>query len=481
MRSLSVLLLLVLLALPRIASAAARPADEVPADARWALVATTAGAGAAFAASLDAAADSRGLLGGFAAGLRNSVGWNPADAAALEAAGVALDRPLSIASLGDVELGAVHLRDAAAAERHLATWLAGAGETTSAATHRGWQIRTARREGRLVAAAAVRAGRAVTVRGVAPGADPLQAVHRAIDAAHGERSLAGEALFQQVPADAGTPLRLWRRHGGDALVLRLRLEEGARLRLDGRARVPGAAGVLGSRAAFPTATPGADLLLVRLDLSPNHRSVQGGIRWLLEQACPACPARFRAEEAQAAVRLLAGPAALAVSRLDLRAVEGDRLGPAATPFAWVAQVRDAAAAGAWLDRVGARLGGTATNADDRVVETAIGRLHFGLRGARLYVASDPALRDRLLAATSGTVQGPGEPLQATLSPARIGESLAALTMSDVLRGGLLGGLFALRLQLGAMLRSSGPLHLRARPAGRDSFHLDSTWDLRAAP
>ncbi len=472
---------LLLFALPTAAPAATKPeAGPIPGDATWALVAPTAAQGAAAGKALAAAADTRGLQRGFANGLQSGLGFHPFDADALSAAGVDLQQPIAFGSSGGVELAAVYLADGATSA-HLERWLDGVGKAEAAGTHRGWSVHVARKGDRIEAAYALGGRRAITARLVEPRGDVRAVLHRAIEGALGARSsLAAQAQFDAARKAVTAPWYVWRRGRDVTVATALTLEAPDELRMQGHAHVRAQEPLLGSGSAYPAARAQGDLLLARMVLSRESRTAQGavsqGVRFLLEQACGTCDDATRAREASRIAASLAGPAALAVSQLDASAIQGDRIGPGATPFAWVAQVRDPAAAARTLDNAAKALG--AAGERDRSVPSAIGTLHFGLRGDRLYVASDAALRDRLLAATEGAASGKGAPFELTVEPRRIGQALAGLSVRDALRGGLVAQLFALRVQLGPLLGESGPLQLQAAPQGKGAYRIDARWDLR---
>ncbi len=468
------LLALLLTAWPFLAGAAA----AVPTDASWAILAPKAGEGAAMGRALQQAADTRGLQQGFAAGLRAGLGFDPFDAATLEAAGVALDQPLAIASRSGVELASVTLRPGEQGTAHLAAWLKPLGEVQAGKVHRGWKIQLATRGEKVVAGHATRGATAVTARLAAAGGDVAATLRAAIDASAGNRSLEAAPLFSAVRREAAAPWLLWIRREAGTTAAAVGLE-GDRLRIRGRTSARNAGDWLGTGAAFPGAAGGEGLLLARIALSPAARKAggpaAGGVRFLLGQACPACDPRALSRQANTLAPLLAGPAALALSRLELRALE-QGWSPAATPFAWVAAVRDPAAAALWLEQTAKLVG--AAGSVDRSVDTPIGPLSFGLRGKRLFVASDAGARDRLLAATGGAASGQGAPLSATIDPTALGRALAGLSVTDALRGGLLGSLFAVRLQLGPLLQGSGPLQVEAAPVGKGTYRFDASWDLQ---
>ena len=482
MRRLPSVAAVALLLLPAVALAAARPAaGPMPDDAAWALVAPKAADGAAAGTALLGAADTRGLQQGFAAGLRNGVGFDPFDAGALAAAGVDLELPMVFGTSAGVDLAAVHLHKDGPGTAHLERWLATAGTAAPAGAHRGWQLHLATRADRTEAAYAIAGNQAITARLSAPSGDVRAALRKAIDAAlGGKASLANQPLFASARRDAAAPWYVWLRRPDATVAAGLWFEAPQRLRLKGRAQPRRAQAILGSGAAWPAAHLDGALLFGRFELARQARNAGGAasesVRWLLEQACATCDGATIDRAANALAATLAGPAALAVSRIDTAKIRGDRLAPDATPFAWVASLRDPAAAQRALATLSARIGAPGT---DRTVPSALGPLLFGIRGDRIYVATDAALRDRLLAATEGRASGDGPPLRLAIDPRLLGSALGDLSVRDALGGGLRAALFAARLQLGPLLQASGPFTLDATEQGGGTYRVDATWELRA--
>lgn len=467
------LLLVALLFLPAIAPALPPPwnaaAARLPDDVDWALVADEAGRAAAMAVAAGEAARAGGLLRSLGAGFRAGVAWDPFDPGALAAAGVDAARPMALGAWRGVELATASLVEGA--DAHVDAWLRGVGAPGPASTRRGWTIRTAITGERAVAAMARKGAAAITARLVDPAGDLLAAVHAAVDAAEGTRPLARVPWLVLRPGD---PWIAWLRLDQGSVSAGLRLD-GSRLSFAGIAHLPRTpAPVAPKRAAFPGVAPTGDLLLLRLHLAPDRPEVAQGVRWLVARACPACPGK-EAVVARLAQHL-AGPAALAVEQVDLRAA--DALDPATIPFAWIAQVDRREAAAAALAAVARALGATEAAGAWR---TPAGDLHFGMRGDRLWVASRPALADRLLAAAGEQAAGAGDPIAATIVPERIGEALGALTLADALRGGPLAGLFALRLPLVPILAANGPVEVRAAPDRRSTWRIEGAWELAGPP
>lgn len=471
----AILSVLLLVALPL--GATADPA-AIPADADWALVTPAAGAGARTAAELAGLADTRGLQQGFAAGIARGLGVDPFDPAALEAAGIDPAAPLAFGSRGGVELAALQLR-AGDDGGSFARWLDSLGEVESAGPHGGWQIQLVRSGGRPAAALARKGAARITARLVEPRGDLLATLRRAIDGHARAGGLAKVPLFRAAAAQAdNAPWTVWWKGASSQVAIGLR-PRGRHLDVSGRVSLQQPLGPVSTEAAWPQAALPSDLLLARLHLAPASRpQVAQQIAHLLARICGTCTAEQGRAAGQTLARLLAGPAALAIHSVDVPFLVGDR-DPAELPFAWLAQTTDPAAARTQLAALAQRLGAEGTGPWS--VTTGRQAIHFGLQGDRLYVASDRALGERLLAATSGPARGPGDPLAITIAPPAIDRALAGLGLGDAMRGGARGTLFAIRLQLGPLLRASGPFELGARPMEGGVLQVRGSWLLRRDP
>lgn len=470
-------LLLLLLALPAVA-AQPDPGSLVPAGASWALVAPSAGAGADNAAAfLQGPGSKSALLSGFGPALRSSLGLNPFEPGDLAGASTDLRAPLVLFSHQGLEVLVIHFVDEAGARAHLDKWLASAGEIADAPARRGYAIRTASSKGKPVAAWALQGKRAIAVR--ASGTKDFAASLRAL--LDGNKTLATVPTWRDAFKSSTSPWRLFFHPAPQTIsAVALGLDwSGGRINTEGRVALVSREALLGSGAGFPGANVAGAFLVASGTVAPASLapggSVTSNLRWLVRQACGGCGQKEIDRLATELASSLAGPVVASVERLDeagLRRSGTVRLTDA--PFAWVAATKPGASQK--LASAAKRFGATEQGPGSWLVQTEAGPLLFGTSGALVYAASDAGIRDRLLAAASAApTKGDGPPLRLSLDPRAIARALDSLSVADALRGGKAGALFAARLEVGPLLKASGPVELEARPAGSGVLAVRGSW------
>ena len=477
-----------LLPLLVLAAAAEDPGRLVPQAVEWALVAPEAGAGAeASKAFLSVAGARAPLLRPHAIGrtFERAAAVNPFDPEALATAGYDPSRPLAVMSHRSVQLLTFGVKDGEAASKKLAGWLGEIGLSRGPKTVAGGRAFVAVSGKSTVAAYAIRGDRAWACRMVENGGDAEATLRAALEAHAGKKSLAGRKDWKAV-RDGPEPWRFWgtlpRTGASGALALRMAAAD----TLGGRGRLaaPDVAALLGAGApAFAGAdVPGA-LLVARARLSGKAFGPGGALRtalrWLLARGCRSCPASLADGFAEKLAPKLEGSLALVVDRLDVAAIEsaGGRLDADALPHLYVLPLKDPAGVAALLAPLAEKAGLKAAPLDGGTHLAAPG-LVVGVAGDVLYVGNDPGARDRALPRLRAAAAAKGGALPAEVrgEPAAISKALEPLGMGDVFGGGVLAGLFGLKVELGPLLDGSGPISGGASPQG-SAVAVDLSWDL----
>ncbi|MBM4378349.1 MAG: hypothetical protein FJ086_03475 [Deltaproteobacteria bacterium] len=265
----------------------------------------------------------------------------------------------------------------------------------------------------------------------------------------------------------------------DGAVMALRASA-AGLSVEGRAGelpggVPGPLGAGESPYASLTRTGPA---LLRARLEPGRTGAHArALASTLARACRECDGRAVDRALETLAPLLTGQVLLHVEGFRLKPPPRTHLARYfALRHAWVAEVKDAAAAARALEALGAarglrRAGGGV------VLPTPDGEVQVGLSGNHLYVANDGGARQSVLSALPGARAGQlPHGLVAELEAPSLGKALGGVSVLDAVGNAEAAGFFALALEVGPLLRSSGTLSGHAdRSGGGQRFHLE--WPL----
>ena len=250
------------------------------------------------------------------------------------------------------------------------------------------------------------------------------------------------------------------------------------LTADGRARLPAPGLAKGGQSPYALAGS-AGLVAMRAQVAKGDipravHSLTGSIASL----CARCGRADVAALEQAIAERLTGHVFLLVQAVNasgrLRS-EADRY--FALRHAWLAEVDDAAAAKAALERARGLPGARATGAGFAIAVPG-GEIALGLHGRHLFVANDSSA---LKAALDGLSQRPS-PLahgaELSLDPERTSRALASISLLDVMGSKEMAGLFALGAEVGPLLSITESVHAFADGDGSSPHRIGMTWTLR---
>lgn len=400
--------------------------------------------------------------------LSGSLALDLLDVESLGAAGIDVDKPLTLSHHPSAQLVCFRSKKKEVLEKRLAVAREGEKRVTrkhGGATLVGVELGKGWREGYAV--------RGTTVCAASGGSDVLPALRAATSGMAGKGLAASTAWKRSTRGLAGAALvYASRRDGQLATALS---PAGNRLDVDGR--VLGKVPLLArSRAADPFAalSPEKALVALRANLhssaieSPNG-PLASSVAFLVRRACPKCPAAVETELRAMLSRQAAGPVALVVDSLDQAAARRPMPEYFLFPHAWLVQVRDPAATSNALAKAVAGLkkaGVAATIAEDGAATVPLrGRaVTVGVRGSTLYVANASSSAERALAALAAV-----EPKRAThaasgqLHGTALAAALSRISILDIASSPELAALFGLSIEAGPLLKALGTVEVTANP------------------
>ena len=220
------------------------------------------------------------------------------------------------------------------------------------------------------------------------------------------------------------------------------------------------------------------LLFSRSRIAPSAMgSVMGGVRALVQRACPECPAAEVSSVARAVAERLTGQVLIAVdsvrSRPDVRTLPGRLF---ASRTALVAEVTDAAAVKAALAPL-ARFPGARALADGHALDVKGGSLLLRLKGRQLVLGNDEAVTDSVLTSLSDTGGPLAHAVDFTVDPRRLANGLKQVSLMDVVGDQHLAGLFAAGLEMGPLLQRSASLTGWLDSASGGAHRFSTRWTL----
>jgi hypothetical protein len=250
------------------------------------------------------------------------------------------------------------------------------------------------------------------------------------------------------------------------------------LTVDGRARLPAPGLVKGGLSPYAiSGNPG--LVAIRAQVAKSD--LPGAVRSLTGSIAAMCTRCGRADVAaleQAIAERLTGHVSLLVHALNVSGrlrSEADRY--FALRHAWLAEVDDAAAAKAALERARRLPGARPTGAGFAIVVQG-GEIHLGLHGRHLFVANDSTALKAALDAIPPQPSPLAHGAEATLDPVRASRALASISLLDVIGSREMAGLFALGTELGPLLSITESVRANADGDGSAGHRIGMTWTLR---